>query len=107
MKAIAYTAVIAASLFGAAAHSDQGNNYGNDFPPPAISTTSQLTRAQVLEELAQAKANGGIVYGQEGFPDQTLQQAGKPVDRAQVRQEVRNYEASNRAGGPGEYPANM
>ena len=107
MKAIASTAVIAATLFGAAAHADQGNNYGNDFPPPAISTTSQLTRAQVLQELAQAKANGGIVYGQEGFPDETVQQASKPVDRAQVRQERNEYNAANRAGGPGEYPANL
>ncbi|MPS30167.1 DUF4148 domain-containing protein [Pigmentiphaga sp.] len=107
MKAIAYTAVIAATLFGAAAHADQGNNYGNDFPPPAISTTSGLTRAQVLAELAQAKANGGIVYDQEGFPDQTVQQASKPADRAQVRRETRHYEASSRAGGPGEYPANL
>jgi len=107
MKTIAYTALIAASLLGAAAHADQGNNYGNDFPPPAISTTHELTRAQVRAELEQAKANGGIVYGEEGFPDQAAQQAGSPVNRAQVLQELKQYEAAHRVGGPGEYPANL
>ncbi|RZS84033.1 DUF4148 domain-containing protein [Pigmentiphaga kullae] len=106
MKTFAYTALIAASLIGAAAHADQGNNYGNDFPPPGISTTHELTRAQVLAELAEAKANGGIVYGQEGFPDQTAQQA-STVSRAQVVEELKRAELARRAGGPGEYPNNL
>ncbi|OVZ56911.1 hypothetical protein CDO44_20080 [Pigmentiphaga sp. NML080357] len=106
MKTFAYTALIAASLIGAAAHADQGNDYGNDFPPPGISTTHELTRAQVLAELAEAKANGGIVYGQEGFPDQPKQQAGAPVSRAQVVEELKRAELAHRAGGPGEYPYN-
>lgn len=107
MKVIVTTAAIAAALIGATAHADQGNNYGNDFPPPAISTTHELSRAQVLQELAQAKANGGIVYDQEGFPNAYAAPASQPAERAQVRQDLRDYQAAHRAGGPGEYPANL
>ena len=107
MKSIAYTALIAVSLLGATAHADQGNDYGNDFPPPPISTTHELTRAQVRAELEQAKANGGIVYGDEGFPSQAAEQSAPPVDRAQVVRELKEYQAAHRAGGPLEYPANM
>ncbi|MDX3905765.1 MAG: DUF4148 domain-containing protein [Pigmentiphaga sp.] len=106
MKVFAYTALIAASMIGAAAHADAGNDYANDFPPPGISTTHELTRGQVLAELAEAKAHGGIVYGQEGFPDEPRQQSA-PVSRAQVVKELKRAELAHRAGGPGEYPFNM
>ncbi|VCU70984.1 hypothetical protein PIGHUM_03064 [Pigmentiphaga humi] len=105
MKAFAYTALIAASLLGAAAHADQGNNYGNDFPPPGISATHELSRAQVLAELAQAKANGGIVYGREDLASAPLQQAGQSVDRARVQQELKEFRLSHRVTVPGDEPA--
>ncbi|MDX3908079.1 MAG: DUF4148 domain-containing protein [Pigmentiphaga sp.] len=108
MKALTTTALIAASLISASAYAGQGSSQAaNDFPPPPISTTHELTRAQVLAELAQAKANGGIEYGHEGFPDQARSQAERPMDRAQVVEELKRFEAAHRAGGPGEYPANL
>jgi len=107
VQALAYTALIAASLVGAAAHADQGNDYANDFPPPGISTTHALTRAQVRAELAEARVRGNIEYGQEGFPSETTQPAAAPLSRAQVKEELRRAELAHRAGGPGEYPNNL
>lgn len=106
MKVLAYTAIIAASFVGAAAYADQGNDYANDFPPPGISSTHDLTRAQVLSDLADAKAQGGIVYGQEGFVE-GAPQATAPESRAQVVQELKRAELAHRAGGAGEYPGNL
>ncbi|MBX6318955.1 MULTISPECIES: DUF4148 domain-containing protein [unclassified Pigmentiphaga] len=106
MKTIAYTALISSFLLGAVAHADQ-NEIGNDFPPPPISTTYELTRDQVRAELEQARANGGIVYADDGYPERVIQSSGAPVSRAQVLRELEEYRTAHRVDGPLEYPHNL
>ena len=44
--------------------------------PPALDTHSSVTRAQVQQELAAARANGELVSGEEGYAVATFAQTG-------------------------------
>ena len=50
-------------------------------------TRSSVTRAQVQQELAAARANGELVSGEEGYAVATFAQTGDKT-RAQVQQEL-------------------
>jgi len=84
MKTIASVLLISASLAGTAAYAQEPS--GELDYPPTITQTSQLTRAQVVAELQQARAAGLVTFGEIDEP--ATQVATSPVTRAQVHAEA-------------------
>jgi len=84
MKTIASVLLISASLAGTAAYAAEPS--GELDYPPAITQTSQLTRAQVVAELQQARAAGQITFGENDEP--VTQVADSNLTRAQVHAEA-------------------
>jgi len=80
MKTLVSALILSASFIGAAQAGEL------DYPPP-LNTESTVTRAQVQQELAQARANGELVSGEEGYPTTMFAAAGDKT-RAQVQQEL-------------------
>ena len=80
MKTLVSALILSASVIGAA-------QAGELDYPPALDTHSSVTRAQVQQELAAARANGELVSGEEGYAVATFVQAGDKT-RAQVQQEL-------------------
>ncbi|KOF53442.1 hypothetical protein AD428_13475 [Achromobacter sp. DMS1] len=88
MKTFLSAVVLSATFAGAAVQAGE-----LDYPPPA-DTHSTVTRVQVEQELAQARANGELAFGEEGYAATQFAQSGS-VSRAQVQAEL----ASARARG--------
>ncbi|OZI45224.1 DUF4148 domain-containing protein [Bordetella genomosp. 4] len=84
MKTIASVLLISASLAGTAAYAAEPS--GELDYPPTITQTSQLTRAQVIAELQQARAAGQVTFGDIDEP--VTQVAASTVTRAQVHAEA-------------------
>ncbi|CAM4267147.1 DUF4148 domain-containing protein [Bordetella muralis] len=84
MKTIASVLLISASLAGTAAYAAEPS--GDLDYPPTITQTSQLSRAQVVAELQQARAAGQITFGDIDEP--VTQVAASTVTRAQVHAEA-------------------
>lgn len=84
MKTIASVLLISASLAGTAAYAQEPS--GELDYPPTITQTSQLTRAQVVAELQQARAAGLVTFGEIDEP--ATQVATSTVTRAQVHAEA-------------------
>ncbi|MBR8652311.1 DUF4148 domain-containing protein [Achromobacter sp. Marseille-Q0513] len=80
MKTLVSALILSASFIGAA-------QAGELDYPPALDTHSSVTRAQVQQELAAARANGELVSGEEGYAVATFVQTGDKT-RAQVQQEL-------------------
>jgi len=80
MKTLVSALVLSAAFVGAA-------QAGELDWPPAADTASTLSRAQVRDELAQARADGEIVNGEQAYPA-VAQAADSRLSRAQVRQEL-------------------
>jgi hypothetical protein len=80
MKTLVSALILSASFIGAA-------QAGELDYPPALDTHSTVTRAQVQQELAAARANGELVSGEEGYSATSFAQAGNKT-RAQVQQEL-------------------
>ncbi|KRC73511.1 hypothetical protein D3C87_252670 [compost metagenome] len=80
MKTLVSALILSASFIGAAQAGEL------DYPPP-LNTQSTVTRAQVQQELAAARANGELVSGEEGYASTAFAQAGDKT-RAQVREEL-------------------
>ncbi|CAM4267172.1 DUF4148 domain-containing protein [Bordetella muralis] len=101
MKTIASVLLISASLAGTAAYAAEPS--GELDYPPTITQTSQLTRAQVVAELQQARAAGQITFGDIDEP--VTQAAASTLTRAQVHAEAvqANAQGSAAFGGEG-YP---
>lgn len=82
MKTLVSALILSASFIGAA-------QAGELDYPPALNTQSPVTRAQVQQELAAARANGQLVSGEEGYAASTLTAAATgEKTRAQVQQEL-------------------
>ncbi|MBR8652310.1 DUF4148 domain-containing protein [Achromobacter sp. Marseille-Q0513] len=80
MKTLVSALILSATFMGSA--------YAGELDyPPALDTQSSLTRVQVQQELAAARANGELVSGEEGYPATAYAQAGNKT-RAQVQQEL-------------------
>ncbi|CAM4185651.1 DUF4148 domain-containing protein [Bordetella tumbae] len=84
MKTLASVLLISASLAGTAAYAAEPS--GELDYPPTITQTSQLTRAQVVAELQQARAAGQVTFGDIDEP--VTQVAASTVTRAQVHAEA-------------------
>ena len=82
MKTLVSALILSASFIGAA-------QAGELDYPPALDTQSTVTRAQVQQELAAARANGELAFGEEGYAAAAFAhaQAGDKT-RAQVKQEL-------------------
>ncbi|SEJ43170.1 DUF4148 domain-containing protein [Achromobacter sp. NFACC18-2] len=80
MKTLVSALILSASFIGAA-------QAGELDYPPAVNTQSTVTRAQVQQELAEARANGELVFGEEGYAATAFAYAGDKT-RAQVKQEL-------------------
>ncbi|SSW62138.1 DUF4148 domain-containing protein [Achromobacter agilis] len=80
MKTLVSALILSASFIGAA-------QAGELDYPPALNTESTVTRAQVQQELAAARANGELVSGEEGYAA-TIFAASGDKTRAQVQQEL-------------------
>ena len=80
MKTLVSALILSASFIGAA-------QAGELDYPPALNTQSTVTRAQVQQELATARANGELVSGEEGYAATAFASAGDK-SRAQVKQEL-------------------
>ncbi len=80
MKTLVSALILSASFIGAA-------HAGELDYPPAANTQSTVTRAQVQQELAAARANGQLVSGEEGYAATTFASAADK-SRAQVKQEL-------------------
>ncbi|MFY0477625.1 DUF4148 domain-containing protein [Achromobacter marplatensis] len=81
MKTLVSALILSASFIGAA-------QAGELDYPPALNTESTVTRAQVQQELAAARANGELVSGEEGYAATTFAAVGNDKTRAQVTQEL-------------------
>ena len=81
MKALVSALILSASFIGAA-------QAGELDYPPELNTASTVTRAQVQQELAAARANGELEFGEEGYAATTFADAGSDKTRAQVKQEL-------------------
>jgi len=82
MKTLVSALVLSAAFVGAA-------QAGELDWPPAADTASTVTRAQVRDELAQARAAGEIANGEQAYP--AFAQSGQQqASRAQVRQDLRD-----------------
>lgn len=84
MKTLASVLLISASLAGTAAYAAEPS--GELDYPPTVTQTSQLTRAQVIAELQQARAAGQVTFGDIDEP--VTQVAASTVTRAQVHAEA-------------------
>ncbi|MFD4836136.1 DUF4148 domain-containing protein [Achromobacter sp. NPDC058515] len=80
MKTLVSALILSASFIGTA-------QAGELDYPPALNTQSTVTRAQVQQELAAARANGELVSGEEGYAAAPFAHAGDKT-RAQVQQEL-------------------
>ena len=80
MKTLVSALILSASFIGAAQAGEL------DYPPP-LNTESTVTRAQVQQELAQARANGELVSGEEGYAATIFADSGSK-SRAQVQKEL-------------------
>ncbi|WP_445657851.1 DUF4148 domain-containing protein [Achromobacter sp. NCFB-sbj8-Ac1-l] len=80
MKTLVSALILSASFIGAA-------QAGELDYPPAANTQSTVTRAQVQQELAAARANGELATNEEGAVATTFASAGDK-SRAQVKQEL-------------------
>jgi len=81
MKTLVSALILSASFIGAA-------QAGELDYPPALNTASTVTRAQVQQELATARANGELVSGEEGYAATAFASTGADKTRAQVTQEL-------------------
>ena len=81
MKNLVSALILSASFIGAA-------QAGELDYPPALNTQSTVTRAQVQQELAAARANGELVSGEEGYAATAFASTGSDKTRAQVKQEL-------------------
>ena len=81
MKTLVSALILSASFIGAA-------QAGELDYPPALNTQSSVTRAQVQQELAAARANGELVSGEEGYAATAFANVGADKTRAQVQQEL-------------------
>ena len=81
MKTLVSALILSASFIGAA-------QAGELDYPPALNTASTVTRAQVQQELAAARANGELVSGEEGYAAIAFASTGADKTRAQVTQEL-------------------
>jgi len=80
MKTLVSALVLSATFMGSA--------YAGELDyPPALDTHSAVTRAQVEQELARARANGELAFGEEGYAAAPVAQAGD-VSRAEVKPEL-------------------
>ncbi|MEN5158213.1 DUF4148 domain-containing protein [Achromobacter spanius] len=97
MKTLVSALILSASFIGAA-------QAGELDYPPALNTQSTVTRAQVQQELAAARANGELVSGEEGYAATAYAYAGDKT-RAQVKQELAAARAQGLTdGGELDYP---
>ncbi|MCF7767832.1 DUF4148 domain-containing protein [Achromobacter pulmonis] len=80
MKTLVSALILSASVIGVA-------QAGELDYPPALDTHSTVTRAQVQQELAAARANGELVSTEEGYAAVSFVSAGDK-SRAQVKQEL-------------------
>lgn len=97
MKTLVSALILSASFIGAA-------QAGELDYPPALNTQSTVTRAQVQQELAAARANGELVSGEEGYAATAYAHAGDKT-RAQVKQELAAARAQGLTdGGELSYP---
>ncbi|HEY9274866.1 MULTISPECIES: DUF4148 domain-containing protein [Achromobacter] len=80
MKTLVSALILSASFIGAA-------QAGELDYPPALNTESTVTRAQVQQELAQARANGELASSEEGNTT-TIFAASGDKSRAQVQKEL-------------------
>ncbi|MEN5158215.1 DUF4148 domain-containing protein [Achromobacter spanius] len=80
MKTLVSALILSASFIGAA-------QAGELDYPPALDTHSTVTRAQVQQELAAARANGELAFGEEGYAAAPIALAGDK-SRAEVKQEL-------------------
>ncbi len=80
MKTLVSALILSASVIGVA-------QAGELDYPPALDTHSTVTRAQVQQELAAARANGELVSTEEGYAAASFVSAGDK-SRAQVKQEL-------------------
>lgn len=92
-KLAASTLVALAALAAGSAFADSGVN----FPEQAPSTTSTLTRAQVMAEVAQARKDGTLnsQFENHDYPRAVAQSAPSGKTRAEVQAE---YRAARDAG---------
>lgn len=82
MKTLVSALILSASFIGAA-------QAGELDYPPALNTQSTVTRAQVQQELAAARANGELVSGEEGYAATAFAStSASNKTRAQVTQEL-------------------
>jgi hypothetical protein len=96
MNVIRITAAAALSALAIGAHAAQPQLVGEqDYPVQvAEQSSSTVTRAQVLAELAQAKANGQLSTGEQDYPVQAAEQSGSTATRAQVLAELAQAKAA-------------
>ena len=98
MKTFASALILSASFLGAAQAGEL------DWPPP-LDTTSTLTRAEVLQQLAEARAAGEIPNGEQAYPA-TPRASETRLTRDQVLQELRAARAAGLiVNGEQAYPA--
>lgn len=90
MKTIAASLLIAAAAFGANAYAEPVNNEIGAPVFGLVQSGSQVTRAQVQQEIKAAPAHAIDSNNEIGSPVFGLAQAGSQVSRAQVRQELAN-----------------
>ena len=82
MKTLVSALILSASFIGAA-------QAGELDYPPAANTQSTVTRAQVQQELAAARANGELATTEEGYAaTATAFASAGDKSRAQVKQEL-------------------
>ena len=97
MKTLVSALILSASFIGAA-------QAGELDYPPALNTQSTVTRAQVQQELAAARANGELVSGEEGYAA-TIFAASGNKSRVQVQKELAAARAQGLTdGGELDYP---
>ena len=81
MKTLVSALILSATFMGAA--------YAGELDyPPVQDSHSSVTRAQVQQELADARAKGELASGEEGYPATAYAQVGAAKTRVQVQQEL-------------------
>ena len=91
-KFIASTLIAVASLAAGSAFAEGGMRLSEQITPP----TSNLTRAQVLAEAAQARKDGLVIQSHgNSYPENVIQSAQGSKTRAEVKAE---YRAASEAG---------
>src|SRR5690606_7630542 len=97
MTSLVSALVLSAGFFGAA-------QAGELDWPPAVEAASTVSRAQVVQELAQARAAGQIVNGEQAYP--VVAQATQQASREQVRRDLAQARAAGQiTNGEQSYPA--